>query len=343
MRITTFHPLVTLIILEQFGIQCEQNDIKEMQNLTELRENMKTMMAEMRTLALSIQTIQQGVAAVSNVTNKLQLETQSVKNNTKENYNRVVHVFYKTIQTLQEMKEETKSNLSQVLGAIQNSDSLLQRLKEEMKAQFEDTKSLMQGSKLGTRGYIGCFVDKADRDLTESLSISRTNTIEYCRQFCEGFTYFGTEDRKECFCGNSYGKHGQVNESECNMKCNGNQSQTCGGLWRLSVYRTDGQVQPSTRGYIGCYVDSTDRDLSAKMAITKTITIEYCRRFCEGFTYFGTEHREECFCGNSYGKHGKVDETQCHMQCRGNQTQICGGPWRLSIYRTDGQDQSKMK
>ena len=41
-----------------------------------------------------------------------------------------------------------------------------------------------------------------------------------------------------CFCGNSYGKHGILKESECNRLCSGDTSEVCGGGWKNSIYAT---------------------------------------------------------------------------------------------------------
>ena len=45
------------------------------------------------------------------------------------------------------------------------------------------------------------------------------------------------------------------------------------------------------------------------------------------------QHVDECRCGNSYGRHGKVDETECDTTCNGNGFQICGGGHRNSVYK----------
>ncbi|CAH1776733.1 unnamed protein product, partial [Owenia fusiformis] len=88
--------------------------------------------------------------------------------------------------------------------------------------------------------YLGCFADAADRDLngrTELVRRSRWDCITTCK--AHGFQYSGNQYAYTCFCGNSYGKHGMVDESECGMTCEaeGN-TQTCGGANRNNVYDT---------------------------------------------------------------------------------------------------------
>ena len=40
----------------------------------------------------------------------------------------------------------------------------------------------------------------------------------------------------KCFCGNNYGKHGSLSDSECNGECALNATQNCGGIYANAVY-----------------------------------------------------------------------------------------------------------
>ena len=50
------------------------------------------------------------------------------------------------------------------------------------------------------------------------------------------YLYAGVQFGSHCFCGNSYGKYGQLPESRCNVTCPGDHSQICGGPGANSVY-----------------------------------------------------------------------------------------------------------
>ncbi|PAA62140.1 hypothetical protein BOX15_Mlig025595g1 [Macrostomum lignano] len=101
--------------------------------------------------------------------------------------------------------------------------------------------------------YLGCFVDGSPRDLNGLYGVSRIGPFgvgsstasnstamsrEYCADVCSlgGFAYFGVQAGVQCFCGNSYGSHGAVAESNCGSTCSGNAAQKCGGSWRNSVF-----------------------------------------------------------------------------------------------------------
>jgi hypothetical protein len=62
--------------------------------------------------------------------------------------------------------------------------------------------------------YKGCFKDcSRGRDLPVYKGIK--NTIEECAEACKDHKYFGRQWRKQCFCGNDYGKQGATSGCQC--------------------------------------------------------------------------------------------------------------------------------
>lgn len=96
-------------------------------------------------------------------------------------------------------------------------------------------------------GFLGCFKDAGDRDLNGASTSTGNMSTEQCTAFCRdrGFSFAGTQYASYCFCDNKYGKYG--NASNCDMKCSGNPTQTCGGTWANSVYGT-GSMPPVRSG-----------------------------------------------------------------------------------------------
>lgn len=41
--------------------------------------------------------------------------------------------------------------------------------------------------------YLGCFVDKSERDLNASSTESANNTVESCAAFCSKYKFFGVQ------------------------------------------------------------------------------------------------------------------------------------------------------
>eukprot|EP00112_Aurelia_sp_Birch-Aquarium-sp1_P024371 Seg768.11 transcript_id=Seg768.11/GoldUCD/mRNA.D3Y31 product="Kremen protein 1" protein_id=Seg768.11/GoldUCD/D3Y31 len=111
-------------------------------------------------------------------------------------------------------------------------------------------------------GYIGCYVDVLHpiRDLAVRAGIPFV-TISNCRSACKrtGYYYAGLQFGYLCFCGNSYGKYDMAPDSECNYACSGDGNQTCGGLWRNSVYFTAGAPDHSNEGPVPFYLPPTDK------------------------------------------------------------------------------------
>ena len=49
----------------------------------------------------------------------------------------------------------------------------------------------------------------------------------------------------------------------------------------------------------------------------------------------GLQVGKQCFCGNSYGKHGLSDVEDCNYLCSGNPKEISGGSGINSVYAID--------
>lgn len=103
--------------------------------------------------------------------------------------------------------------------------------------------------------------------------------------------------------------------------------------------------QTGIYNYVGCYSEATQgRALTgnAPQAPATGFTIELCQAACSGFTYFGMEYSNECYCGNTINAGSAVQASSdpavnnCNMLCTGNQTEYCGGPGRLNMYAVNG-------
>ncbi|KAI9716656.1 MAG: hypothetical protein M1812_005194 [Candelaria pacifica] len=210
---------------------------------------------------------------------------------------------------------------------------------------------------------VGCYSEGTNgRALTGKAPAAPATglTAESCAAGCAGFTYFGVEYGGECYCGNTLSAGsapvaGVPAVSGCNVVCNGNKTEYCGGGNRLNLYQTNGAVPATTSGgvspptptgpivvpaaagflSIGCYTEATNgRALSVQQPGGNTNTIEKCAAACLAYTYFGTEYGAECYCGNALSA-GSVPATDngCTMTCAGNSSEYCGGGNRLNMYR----------
>lgn len=90
---------------------------------------------------------------------------------------------------------------------------------------------------------LGCYTETARTEgyktLSDAIFLQIVDpTIETCQSACAGYKYFGVEYGGECYCGDIINKPSVLAPaSECNVKCRGDESQTCGGGNRLNIYQ----------------------------------------------------------------------------------------------------------
>lgn len=91
-------------------------------------------------------------------------------------------------------------------------------------------------------GYKGCFSDKTFERALSGIEfanighkqVTNTKCVNYCSS--RGFSLAGTEFGGQCFCGNELKGSKSIGEETCNMPCEGDASQKCGGGLALTVF-----------------------------------------------------------------------------------------------------------
>jgi hypothetical protein len=115
---------------------------------------------------------------------------------------------------------------------------------------YEDagpTATPVAGSKAAIAGFefAGCFSDGRERTLDGEIrpnlgKITNTACVTYCKS--KGWALAGTEYGGQCYCGNELKGATKKDDSACDMPCEGNGSETCGGDWSLSVFSANGSA-----------------------------------------------------------------------------------------------------
>ncbi|KAK3325520.1 hypothetical protein B0H66DRAFT_548554 [Apodospora peruviana] len=92
---------------------------------------------------------------------------------------------------------------------------------------------------VGAYTLVGCQTEATGvRALSANSYAADTMTLESCATFCSGYTYFGVEYARECYCGNSLAASSvPAGISDCNMNCAGNPLEYCGAGDRLELYK----------------------------------------------------------------------------------------------------------
>lgn len=103
--------------------------------------------------------------------------------------------------------------------------------------------------------YHGCYSDDiSNRALTGAEfvnlgigAVTSTGCADYCEK--NGFSFAGTEYAGECFCGNNLTGSSKLADDKCNMKCDGDSSQTCGGSSALSIWQKASSATKRSRAH----------------------------------------------------------------------------------------------
>ena len=190
--------------------------------------------------------------------------------------------------------------------------------------------------------FVGCFGDtSAAPDMpTDTKLMSREMTIELCVGHCKGkmFRYVALQEGTTCFCGNSYGSHGE-SKGGCVKECTGGSTPfgRCGGDFANSVYDTT-KVQEEANSsnyeltYVGCFKDkSPGRQFPTEFQfdddlMTVQMCVQHCTKQQHIFNYVALQDGNQCFCGNEPGdKLGRADGS-CTKNCAGTQVEKVSGP-----------------
>ena len=207
---------------------------------------------------------------------------------------------------------------------------------------------------VGSHTLVGCWTEPSNgRALNQRHTSSSDMTNAKCADFCADFRYFGTQYRRECYCGSHLRRNTAAagDLDECGMSCAGDASSYCGGAARLELYMDESIVggdpeQPAGAGdfsWYGCWEDDSGkaggRVLRGEKTTGEDMTNAKCAEFCSDYSFFGTEYGRECWCGDEmeiegveHGK-GEVAAGECDMLCSGSVLEYCGAGKRLSLYK----------
>ena len=187
-----------------------------------------------------------------------------------------------------------------------------------------------------------CLEDtKDDRIMNIWKEFSGTLTAEVCLDYCKNFKYAGTTGGSWCCCGNELKRTVLYPSASCDIKCAGDQNQSCGGNGMYSVNSPETNVYAieTPQEFVGqCLEDGTDSDNSRIIDRSGfkgqfgDLTIEKCIGLCKGYAYAAVQYAEECWCGNRLNRMKILPDSDCNMKCTGDQTQYCGADKKLNLY-----------
>ncbi|WVQ72060.1 hypothetical protein IAR50_001604 [Cryptococcus sp. DSM 104548] len=152
-------------------------------------------------------------------------------------------------------------------------------------------------------GWLSCWTDSSSsRSLTAYSYSASPMSAKACRTACnqQGYTYAGTENGNQCYCGNSLAGE-KAPTSLCKTACSGTSTnETCGASGYLDLYNATGASSDNgISGYLGCYTDDTK--LTGSSYVSDYMSVEVCAQWClaRGTTYAGVRNGNQCKCGST--------------------------------------------
>ncbi|KZW00501.1 WSC-domain-containing protein [Exidia glandulosa HHB12029] len=203
-----------------------------------------------------------------------------------------------------------------------------------------------------TWASLGCFSDTPANRTLRSNIISRPDlTLDQCLDGCKaaGFALGGLEFGQEVLCGNALLGDSTLlsDQSVCSDACGGNPTQICGGSNALSVYVNNNETFTSGPAhipddfffwtFIGCGIDNDfNRSIPNLLPLDpKRMTVGTCLDACQAqfFTLCAVQDGDQCWAGHGNNTPGiPTVRDACDLQCTGNASEFCGGPFRNQGY-----------
>ena len=169
---------------------------------------------------------------------------------------------------------------------------------------------------------------------------------------------------QQCYCANVITTGATLGQTGCNMACNGNGAETCGGSSRLNLFNNTAYVYPgnppvvNSYVYQGCYHEPANGRLLSSFSYSDSVnmTVESCTSFCQAKIpaggYAGVEYGAQvsqilsckdkmcivltiiqCYCAATLPTTGTLEpNSTCNMLCSGNNKEYCGGSSLLNVY-----------
>ena len=134
----------------------------------------------------------------------------------------------------------------------------------------------IQPATVGSFTSLGCYNDSVNARILQDAqpALGQATSLETCAQKCAGYTYFGAEYAKECYCGNTLLNYAAPQAAtDCNMPCVGNSTELCGGSSRMGLYQlAAGSSSSSSSSASSSTSSTTSSSASNPTGVTTTST-----------------------------------------------------------------------
>uniref|UniRef100_A0A0G4F6U5 WSC domain-containing protein n=1 Tax=Chromera velia CCMP2878 TaxID=1169474 RepID=A0A0G4F6U5_9ALVE len=169
--------------------------------------------------------------------------------------------------------------------------------------------------------YLGCY--QHDPNKPEMKAKEDPKSGQYpseCSFFCQGHKYFALSEGK-CRCGDTYTNSRALGDRSCRFECTEEKTVACGGKGANSVYVVRNPSPSDDFKHLGCFQVTTDgpNEKRAKRSDPSDATFPppqhasptACAEFCAGYSYFGLQDGEKCFCFEEFEVSGVFEDMKC--------------------------------
>ncbi|KAF5660662.1 putative glucan 1,3-beta-glucosidase [Fusarium heterosporum] len=195
----------------------------------------------------------------------------------------------------------------------------------------------------------GCFAREADTTNRSVLTLDgidhvKPMSIIACQSYCFqlGWTVWGIQNGDSCFCDNRLRMDSlMIDDSKCNMHCNGNTTNICGGKDAIEVFSSQEMLRVEYES-LGCYVhDGTTRAIRGTTGgdtidSEDEMSVDACASLCtleKRADFFALWEGHLCTCGREMAPGAKnVSMEECNVECSGELGDECGGKARAEVY-----------
>jgi hypothetical protein len=155
---------------------------------------------------------------------------------------------------------------------------------------------------------LGCYTDSlGERTLEFPANVEGINSASRCAASCQqaGYSYAGLEYGAECYCGSSLRcPSAPTAASACNMVCNGNAGELCGGPNAMNVYHLGNDPVQACSASVS---SSSSAAPAASSTVTSTATpATLCPGSHNKIYTDATGQKYTTYCGSDYGG-GNID------------------------------------
>ncbi|KAI8660440.1 hypothetical protein NCS57_01021400 [Fusarium keratoplasticum] len=180
----------------------------------------------------------------------------------------------------------------------------------------------------------GCYARQADTTNLTVLTLDEVSHVEpmsiiACQSYClsQSLYAFGLQNGDSCLCDSRLRMDSQrIDDSNCNIHCNGNTTNVCGGKDAIEVFGSE-ELLRVEHASLGCFIKDGNKEIIRGITGGDNISSKA--------DFFSLSEGSICTCGKEMAPGAtKTSMEECNVECNGQIGDDCGGKGRAEVYTT---------